>query len=248
MTAIAPTQSNVLTQLGKFMLAVLPAGTKVVAAQQNRVAEPATVNFVVMTPIRFERIETNIDTYADSKLTGSIAGPTMTITAVDPDLNGAIVVGSQIFGVGVADNTIVTALGSGSGGVGTYTVTPAQTISSETLSAGVKRLEQHAKVTVQLDFHSADLSVAGDMAQTVSTTLRDEYGVRQFAEQVPNYGVVPLYADDPTQRPFFNDQQQVEWRWSLEAMLQLNQMLSVPQQFADELVAEVISVDVEYAP
>jgi hypothetical protein len=86
------------------------------------------------------------------------------------------------------------------------------------------------------------------MAQTVSTLMRDAFAVEQFAAQEPNYGVVPLLADDPRQRPFINAEQQVEWRWSVEAMLQANQVLSVPQQFADSASVDLVSVDAAYPP
>lgn len=244
----SPTQSNVQAALGQFLAAILPAGTVILAAQQNRTAEPALTNFVVMTPIRFERLETNIDSYTDAKFTGSIAGATMTITSAFPGFDGQIAVGSTIFGVGVAPNTTVTALGTGTGDVGTYTVAPAQTIGSIILSAGTEQIEQHAKVTVQLDFHSAD-TTAGDMAQTTSTLLRDDYGVQFFAALTPPLnGVVPLYADDPRQMPFLNAEQQYEWRWVLEAELQVNQVVVVPQQFADSIDVTLISVEATYPP
>ncbi len=119
---------------------------------------------------------------------------------------------------------------------------------SKTLSSGAKTLEQHAKVTVQMDFHSANDTDAGDMAQTVSTTLRDDFGVQQFANQSPNYGVVPLYADDPKMLPFLNAEQAYEWRFVVEAVLQVNQVVSVSQQFADVVTVDVISVDATYPP
>jgi hypothetical protein len=60
-------------------------------------------------------------------MTGSISGTTLTITAVAA---GNIVVGSKIYGTGVTAGTTVTALGTGSGGVGTYTVNISQTVGS----------------------------------------------------------------------------------------------------------------------
>lgn len=63
--------------------------------------------------------------------TGSISGTTMTITAVT---TGNITVGTTISGAGVNPATIVTYLGTGTGGTGTYTVSPSQTVASEVLS------------------------------------------------------------------------------------------------------------------
>ncbi len=99
-----------------------------------------------------------------------------------------------------------------------------------------------------MDFHSAPISNAGDMASVVSTLMRDAYAVQQFANQMPNFGVFPLYADDASQMPFQNDQQQWEWRWIVECLLQANITISIPQQFADSVQVEVISVDATYPP
>lgn len=245
----APTQSNVTAQLRKFLLDVLPAGAEVVLAQPNRVPEVKAPNFCVMTPLRITRLRTNVDAYADSRFTGSIAGTTMTVTGFSPDLDGAIDVGVAVFGAGVASGTKVTARGTGIGGVGTYSVTPSQTVASRTLSAGRRTVEQGAQIAVQMDFHSdPKADVSGDMAVTASTLLRDAYAVEHFANQVPAYGVVPLYASDPAQRPFTNDQQQVENRWVVEALLQANVVLSVPQQFADSVDLALLDVEAVFPP
>ncbi len=59
--------------------------------------------------------------------TASITGTTMTVSAVS---RGTLAVGQILNGTGVTQNTTITALGTGTGGAGTYTVTPAQTVSS----------------------------------------------------------------------------------------------------------------------
>ena len=64
-------------------------------------------------------------------ITGSISGTTLTVTAI----TGTIYPGQTIQGAGVLSGTIVTALGTGTGGTGTYTINKSQTISSETLYA-----------------------------------------------------------------------------------------------------------------
>ena len=250
MSAPSPNQFNVLTALRSFLLAVLPTTgpdgkpVSVIAAQQNRIAEPAGTSYVIMTPIRFERIETNIDSADDSKFTGSISGATMTVTAFDPNLNGPISVGSVIFGAGVANPTTVTALGSGTGGTGTYTVSPSQTVGSETLSAGQSRIQQNQKWFIQLDFHGDPANdISGDMSTTVSTLLRDAYGVSLFSGQSPDLGIRPLYGDDPRQTPFLNEEQQIENRWVLEAVLQANAVVTVPQQYADSATLGLADVN-----
>ncbi|NBY46302.1 MAG: hypothetical protein EBQ56_00725, partial [Proteobacteria bacterium] len=61
--------------------------------------------------------------------TGTINDKTLTVSAVT---TGKIVVGQTIAGTGVTLNTKVTALGTGTGGVGTYTVDISQTVSTAT--------------------------------------------------------------------------------------------------------------------
>ena len=64
--------------------------------------------------------------------TGSISGTTLTVTSV---LSGTIAVGQAIFGQNVAQNTVITALGTGTGGVGTYTVSDSQTVASTAINS-----------------------------------------------------------------------------------------------------------------
>lgn len=248
----SPTTSQVLASLRTFLLAVLPATgsdglpVEVILAQINRVPEPKASDFVIITPTRFERIETNVDTYQDCRFTGSIAATTMTVSAVQI---GALQPGATLSSTLVTPGTtIVSQLTGATGGAGTYRVSQSQTVISSTISSGGQTLQQALKCTFQLDFHSANDTDAGDMANTVSTTLRSGSGVQQFANQSPNYGVVPLYADDARQTPFHNDQQQVEWRWVVEALLQANIVVSVPQQYADSATIGLVSVDAAYAP
>src|SRR5271167_1469898 len=63
--------------------------------------------------------------------TGSISGNSMTITAVSA---GTLAVGQGISGANVANGTVITALGTGSGGTGTYTVSISQTAASATIN------------------------------------------------------------------------------------------------------------------
>jgi hypothetical protein len=63
--------------------------------------------------------------------TGSISGFTYTVTAA----NGLLGVGHVLSGTGVTAGTKITALGTGSGGIGTYTVSASQTVASTTITA-----------------------------------------------------------------------------------------------------------------
>lgn len=64
--------------------------------------------------------------------TGSISGTTLTVTAIT---NGTIAINQSLFGVGVSQATVITALGTGTGGVGTYTLNISQAVSSEQMNS-----------------------------------------------------------------------------------------------------------------
>jgi hypothetical protein len=103
-------------------------------------------------------------------VTGSISGSTLTVTAItyalpygaDPH-SYQIGVGSKIYGVGVAANTYVTALGTGTGGVGTYTVSGSQTVASEQL---VLTDQYHASAAIQLEANPVAFKVGINFGAT----------------------------------------------------------------------------------
>jgi len=69
---------------------------------------------------------------SSAQFIGTVSGTTLTVTLMK---SGTIAAGQQLFGAGVAPETVITALGSGTGGVGTYTINNSQTISSETFNS-----------------------------------------------------------------------------------------------------------------
>jgi hypothetical protein len=73
-----------------------------------------------------------ISTPSSAIFTGSISGTTLTVTVMQ---SGTIAVGQAIFGQGIAQNTVITALGTGTGGVGTYTVSDSQTVASTAINS-----------------------------------------------------------------------------------------------------------------
>lgn len=235
-----PTASQINTMLKNFVSSIMPAGVPVVLGQVNRVAEPKAENFVVFTPLRRERLETNIDTYNDCAFTGSINGLVLT---VDEITTGTVTPGNPLYGAGVAPGTIIGTQATGEPGqAGTYAVSISQIVSTEVMACGQKSFLSPTKITYQIDFHGPQ---SADNASTFITLFRDAYAVDQFANQSPTFDVTPLYADDSRQTPFLNDQQQIEYRYSVDACLQANFTLSAGQQFAD--VVNVTTVDVEAA-
>ena len=241
MTALLSlTESNVITVLRAFLLNVLPGPIEVVQAWDNVVSEPTTADFIVMAPTMRSRIETNIDANADVSFTGSIAASTLTISSV---AYGAVVVGSPVFGVGVAANTVITAMVSGSGGPGTYKVNNAQTIGSEALAAGFWSSLQPTMVTIQLDVHGPNST---DNGQVITTLFRDVFAT-DFFSTYP-YAVTPLYIDDRGLQPFINGEAQYENRWVLDVHMQANIVVSTGLEYADTLDVGVFEVDTYYPP
>jgi hypothetical protein len=72
-----------------------------------------------------------ISTPSTAIFTGSVSATTLTVASVS---SGTIGISQQLFGVGISGETVITALGSGSGGVGTYTINLSQTVASEVMS------------------------------------------------------------------------------------------------------------------
>jgi hypothetical protein len=62
---------------------------------------------------------------------GSVSSTTLTVTSMT---SGTIAVGQTLVGIGVNPETVITALGTGTGGVGTYTLDVASTVASTNLS------------------------------------------------------------------------------------------------------------------
>jgi len=73
-----------------------------------------------------------ISSPATAQFTGSVSGTTLTVTSIT---SGTITAHQALFGVGVTPNTVITALGTGTGGIGTYTVNISQTVSSKQMNS-----------------------------------------------------------------------------------------------------------------
>jgi hypothetical protein len=101
--------------------------------------------------------------------TGSISTTTLTVTSV---LSGTIAVGQAIFGNNISQNTVITALGTGTGGVGTYTVSNSQT----TASTSINSVASPAIVT-------------GDISGTTLTVSAVTSGTLRIGQTIEGTGV-----------------------------------------------------------
>lgn len=107
-----------------------------------------------------------------TKVTGTISTTTLTVSSLTL---GNLSVGVTLSGPGITTGTTITALGSGIGGAGTYTISPSQTVTlagtySRTLTTVTVTATAHGLVvgdTVYLDFTTG---TAVDGAFVVTTT------------------------------------------------------------------------------
>jgi len=231
--APVPSHKQIQTALRAALLAILPTGVSVIEGQNNNVAMPKG-DFVVMTVIRRERISTNVVNSDDCKFLGSIAAGRLTATQIS---YGRLQIGRTVFGPGVTPSPTITAINPD----GTATLSANITLSSRWLAAGALALKQSTRIVFQLDVHSDDMGRASDMAQTLSTVLRDDTGVQLL--KASNLPLTPLFADDPRQMPFTTGEGQYEDRYVVECHLQADQIITPSQEFADEVVVDRVAAD-----
>jgi hypothetical protein len=108
---------------------------------------------------------------------------------------------------------------------------------------GTRAAVQPTQATFQIDVHGPN---SADNSQIISTLLRDEYAAIYFAQS--GVGIMPLYAGEPRQVPFDNGENQTEWRWTLDAVLQINTTVTTSQDFAATVTVGINNVDATYPP
>ena len=113
-----------------------------------------------------------ISSPSSAVFTGSISGTTLTVTAIT---NGTIAAGQSLFGVGVTAETVITALGSGSGGVGTYTINLSQTVTSR-----------------QMNSTAVAAKVTGSITATTLTVTAVTSGTLYVGQTIQGTGVTAL--------------------------------------------------------
>lgn len=94
---------------------------------------------------------------ADTSFTGSISGNTLTVTSMS---SGFLAVNDIITGAGVAANQSITAFGTGTGGVGTYSVSVSQTVASTAMTQSGRVLSK-AGVFFKISTTTTNLTCLG---------------------------------------------------------------------------------------
>ena len=113
-----------------------------------------------------------ISTPSSAVFTGSTSGTTLTVTAIT---NGTITAGQTLFGVGVTAETVITALGTGTGGLGTYTINLSQTVAS-----------------VQMNSTTVGAQVTGAISGTTLTVATVTSGTLFVGQTIQGTGVTAL--------------------------------------------------------
>ena len=116
----------------------------------------------------------------------SSASTTLTVTAVT---SGTIGIGTAISGTGVAAGTIITALGTGTGGTGTYIMSSSQTISSTTItgissyytSTPPGTAPNISPSTHYITFASSKSTTLGDLQNTTTPLLASSIRILKSA-------------------------------------------------------------------
>jgi sugar lactone lactonase YvrE len=106
---------------------------------------------------------------------GSITGTTLTVTQIT---KGSLTVGAVLSGTGVTNNTTITALGSGTGGVGTYTISPshATPVANKTITAAAPALPA-IPIASKVFFRVTDSGVITNM-NCAALTYNSNYTLR----------------------------------------------------------------------
>ena len=106
-----------------------------------------------------------ISSPASAVFTGSTSGTTLTVASVS---SGTIAVGQSLFGINVLSGTVITALGTGTGGAGTYTINRSQTVANSVMNSATVGAVVTATIASTTMTVSAVASGALHIGQTIS--------------------------------------------------------------------------------
>jgi hypothetical protein len=90
-----------------------------------------------LNPVKFNDRWFSIHQYKTSAFTGSISGTTLTVTSIS---FGTLYAGMTLYGTGVTTGQTISRFLTGTGGIGTYTISASQTLASTTMTGDVWRI------------------------------------------------------------------------------------------------------------
>lgn len=154
-----------VTVSGPYVYAITPTGSYYLLGFLNTTSGRVSISdnginvYIVDGSYRYTW---RINSLPVTNFVGSISSTTLTVSSVS---SGTIRVGQQIFGVGMLPNTVITALGTGTGGTGTYTVNQSQTVTSQTMNG----VQAGATVTASIGQTLSGVAVSGVAGQFTAT-------------------------------------------------------------------------------
>ena len=233
MTLALITKSQQMTVIRSALLTMLPSGVEVVSGLDNRVPEPISTDFCILTPLSSQRLELNSTDFIDVYFSGAISDKTLTVSNV---YYGTIAIGQRLFGANIPTGTYIVS------GTGPYTISKSLTITEQPLASGYRVDTIPTANTFQCDVHGPN---SFDNASIISGMFRSDWACERFDES--GLPIAPLYCSEPRQAAFRNGEQQIEERWTIDLTIQCNNRIISPQDYFDEAnVTGIVAVDVFY--
>lgn len=97
---------------------------------------------------------------------------------------------------------------------------------------GVVNVGRHTTYSYQVDCYGP---LGPDVADIIAIAWRSVWG----CDQLTGAAITPLYADEPQQLNIANSENQYEQRFMLRLFAQVNQTVSLPQDFFDTVTLQV---------
>ncbi|WP_083274593.1 phage neck terminator protein [Novosphingobium resinovorum] len=110
-----------------------------------------------------------------------------------------------------------------------------QTVHTYDPEEGEKEISRSTSMHFQLDTYGPN---ASDNVQVITTLFRDAYGV----DFLRPFGLAPLFCDDGAQMPLVTGEKQYLQRWTMRGVLQTNLAVTLPAEFADNLITTLVEV------
>jgi hypothetical protein len=173
-----------VTVSGPYVYAITPTGSYYLIGFLNSTSGRVSISdnginvYIVDGAYRYTW---RINSLPVTDFVGSISSTTLTVSSVS---SGTIRVGQQIFGVGMLPNTVITALGTGTGGTGTYTVNQSQTVTSQTMNG----VQAGAAVTASIGQTLSGVTITGTAGQFSCTASTQPLVVGQTIRISGTYG------------------------------------------------------------
>lgn len=148
--------------------------------------------------------------FGTASFTGSVTGNTLTVTAV---ASGTIAVNQAVQGGGLPSNMVITGLGTGTGGAGTYTLNyaPGNIASSSLISVGAQvytETQQYvtmfqASALATQDPSNIDSLTASDILNYAAAVLQSDAAITAF--EAVGVGILDI---QQVRNPYFSDDRQ----------------------------------------